>query len=134
MKKAVTLVLALLILTTPLLAFARASKYINSYSINISAQGNGAVKVSVNIDGTHPRMTKIGFPAISLYELNGSTWTLVHTESSKYNPNATAGSHSYSFTYQGTAGKQYYAKGSFLAEDSTGRDSKDADSPTVKAT
>lgn len=132
MKKIIALALALLMLTTNLSVFARASEYIDAYSIGVSLQGSGSVKVSVTIEGTHSKMTKIGFPTISLYEWTGSEWKLVKVVNSQYTSNK--GSHSYSFTYQGTAGKHYYAGASFYAEDSTGHDLRDADSLSVKAT
>ncbi|MCL2030266.1 MAG: hypothetical protein FWG93_01845 [Oscillospiraceae bacterium] len=134
MKRTLAFVLVILLLAANMSAFARTSLYIGSHSAGVSPQGGGVVKVSVFVAGTHPRMTKIGFPMVSLYELNGSTWTLVAVQTSQYNPNATAGSHSYSFTYQGTAGKSYYASASFYAQDTTGSDTKNASSPTVTAT
>ena len=134
MKKTIALALVVLILCPNIFAFARASDYLDSYSIGISAQGGGVVKVTANVEGTHNKMTKIGFPTIVLYELNGSTWTPVKVVNSQYNPATLSGSYQYSFTYQGTAGKTYYAYSSFLAQDSTGSDSRSTDSLSIKAT
>lgn len=132
MKKTTAILLALVLLSANLSAFARASDYIATYSVYVEPQGGGVVKVTAEVQGTHSKMTKIGFPTISLYELNGSDWKLVKVVNSQYVSNK--GSHSYSFTYQGTAGKHYYAGASFYSEDATGRDTRDTDSLSVKAT
>lgn len=132
MKKVVALTFAVILFSLNLFAFARASDYIDSYSIGISPQGGGVVKVSVSIQGTHPNMTKIGFPTISLYEWTGSEWKIVKVVNSQYT--SSKGSHNYSFEYQGTAGKHYYSRASFYAEDTTGFDKREADSLSVKAT
>lgn len=134
MKRAIAFILVVLLLSTNMFAFARASEYIASYSAGVSPQGGGVVKVTVTIAGTHPNMTKIGFPTIILYHYDGTTSTAVAVEGGKYNPNATAGSHGYSFTYAGTAGQYYYVLSSYYAQDSTGSDVRNASSPTVKAT
>jgi hypothetical protein len=124
------------VLIAPPIAGARASDQIASYSIGVTAQGNGNIRVSASIAGTHPRMTRIGFPSIALFERanSSSAWTRVHSSGPHYNPNATAGSHSYTFTYRGVAGRQYYAQTTFFAQDALGSDSRSANSPTVTAT
>lgn len=132
MKKTVALTLVVLVLCSNLFAFARASDYLDSYSIGVIPQGGGVIKVVADVEGTHNKMTKIGFPTISLYELNGSTWTPVAVVNSQYIANA--GSHQYSFTYKGTVGKTYYAGASFFAQDPTGSDLKNANSLSEKAT
>lgn len=132
MKRTLALALAVVMLCTNMYAFARASDYISSYSVYVEPQSSGIVCVTAEVKGTHPKMTKIGFPIISLYELNGSTWKLVKVVDSQYTTNK--GSYSYSFTYQGTAGKHYYAGASFYAEDTTGHDTREVDSLSVKAT
>lgn len=132
MKKIAAFTLAIMLFSLNLFAFARASDYINTYSISASAQGGGVVNVTVKIQGTHPNMTRIGFQTIVLFELNGSTWQSVKVVNSQYTSGK--GSHSYSFDYKGTAGKNYFARASFCAEDTTGYDIKEADSNSVKAT
>ncbi|MDR0325794.1 MAG: hypothetical protein LBI19_06860 [Oscillospiraceae bacterium] len=125
-----------MLLSMSLPALARASDQIDSYSITIVPRDSGKIEVTVNIAGTHPRMTKIGFPGITLYERAGTTgtWSPVSVHSGKYNPNATAGSHTYTFTYQGVAGRNYYTYASFFAQDSLGSDSRTANSPIAVAT
>jgi hypothetical protein len=69
-----------------------------------------------------------------LYELNNNEWEAVSVKAGKYNPDTPAGSYNYSFTYQGTAGKTYYAYSSFYAKDAEGETTRDATSFNVKAT
>ena len=137
MKKviSVTLVIALLLTVLSLPATARASTHIASYSIDIFPRGNGRVEVIVSVIGTHRNMTRIGFPSIALFEStnNGSTWTPVRSTGS-WNPNTPAGSHTHTFTYQGVAGRWYYASASFWAQDTQGHDSKSANSRIITAT
>jgi len=117
-------------------AHAEASDQIAGYSITITPMGSGQVRVVVSVAGTHPFMTRIGFPSIALHERNNSnsSWGTVFSTGPHYNPNATAGSHSYEFTYQGVAGRQYRAHASFFARDSLGSDSRQATSPFITAT
>ena len=134
-KRAISILLALMLFSGSLVALAeRASTHIASYGISTTALGSGVIRVKADIDGTHPRMTKIGFPAITLYEWSGSAWVPVKSEIAKYNPNATAGSHTHTFTYQGVAGRHYYSAASFYAQDTSGSDSRNANSPSVQAT
>jgi hypothetical protein len=135
MKKVLSLTVAfLLLLSAALPAFAHASDQISSYSITIVPRGSGRVEVTVNVIGTHRQMTRIGFPGIILYERIGGSWSSVAIHSAKYNPTVPAGSHSFVFTYQGVAGRQYYAYSSFFARDTHGSDTREADSPMITAT
>ena len=137
MKKAMTLTLALiLLLSTASAVFARESDQIDSYSITMVPRGSGKIEVTVNVSGTHRQMTKIGFPGVTLYERvdSNSAWSPVSIHTGKYNPNATAGSHTYTFTFSGVAGRQYYVYASFYAQDAQGSDSRNANSTTVTAT
>lgn len=109
-----------------------ASNYLDAYSISAIPQGGGKILVEATVNAVHPKMTKIGFSIISLYEMNNNSWTLVETVSSQYTSNA--GSHRYQFTYKGTVGKSYYAAASFIAEDATGSDYRTANSVTKVAT
>jgi hypothetical protein len=113
-----------------------ASHQIASYSIGIVPRGGGRVEVTANIVGTHRQMTRIGFPSIILYERpnSSSSWIGVSSHSGIYNPNVPAGSHTFTFTYQGVIGRQYYARAQFFAQDAQGSDSRSANSPTITAT
>lgn len=124
--------LAILIIASCLTAFARASDQLASYNVTVSAQGSGKVRVSASVGGTHSSMIEIGFPTIALYEKNGSgNWTCVEVINSEYN--YSAGSHGYRFTYQGVAGRQYYAYASYYAKDSVGADARNSTSITITA-
>ena len=139
MKRAVSIILAVVILSSvlsvPVIA-ERASDQIASYSVGIVPRGNGKVEVTVNIGGTHRQMTRIGFPSILLYERNNSSspWVTKYVTGPHYNPTVPAGSHTYTFTYQGVAGRQYYAHATFFARDNLGSDSRQASSPFITAT
>jgi len=106
------------------LAFARASYWLDSYNITVGDRGNGVIRVSASVSGTHSNMTRIGFPTVILYEKINGVWTAIRTNTSIYAYNA--GSKGYQYDFQGVAGKEYKAYSSFGAEDSTGGDSRTA--------
>lgn len=134
MKKVISVILVIVLLSTSLSAFARASYYISAYGVGCVAQGNGDIKVTASITGTHRTMTKIGFPTIILHEMNDDDeWIEVDMKAGQYNPNVPAGSHTYTFIYQGTAGKKYYAYSSFFAKNADGDDWREANSFTATA-
>ena len=112
-----------------------ASYQIASFSITITPRGSGLVETTANVIGTHPLMTRIGFPTIAIFERNNSndSWRTVRTVSTQWNPNAFAGSHSYVLSYQGVAGRQYRAEAQFFARDSQGSDTRAANSPFITA-
>jgi hypothetical protein len=137
MKRAVSILLAVVLLTAifSIPASARASHQIAGFSITITPMGSGNVRVVTSVSGTHNQMTTIGMPAITIYERNNSSsaWRIVHSTGPHYNPNTTAGSHSHAVTFQGVAGRQYYAHAGFFAQDSQGSDSRSASSPIITA-
>ena len=110
---------------------ARASDYIDCYEIKIIVLGNGQIRVMASVNGTHGNMTQIGIPTIALYEKNGNTFTAVASYNSLYKYNAL--SYGYYFTYDAVVGKEYRAAASFMAMDSTGRDSRNGQSTIVIA-
>lgn len=121
MKRAVTVLLTLLLLSSSLLAFARADYYIESYFVGCAAQGSGKIKVTANVTAADPNMTEIGFPAIELYEsTNGTSWTPVVTQTDVYKPNAPYSDYTYSFTHTGIAGRYYYAAASYYVGNNNG--------------
>lgn len=131
MKKTISLLLVVVLLASSFTAFARASDYISSYNVGVSLLGNGKVRVSAIVIGTNTKLTRIGFPDITLYEKVGNKITIVASVSADYNYNA--GTHGCQFDYQGVAGRTYYAAASFSAMDSTGGDSRSATSISVVA-
>jgi hypothetical protein len=110
-----------------------ASHQIAGYSIGITPQGNGNIRVVVSVSGTHSQMTRIGFPSVSLSELNNGQWRVIESSEHLYNPRVPAGSHSYSFTVRGTVGRQYQARASFFAQDAQGFDTRGASSTIITA-
>ena len=142
MKRVISILLAVMILApvlyVPALAYDNsidASHQISGYSITITPRGSGRVEVTVNVTGTHRQMTRIGFPAIALHERNNSSssWVTVRSSGPHWNPNVPAGSHTHTFTFQGVAGRQYYAYSTFFAQDAQGSDTRAANSPTITA-
>jgi len=121
-----------MLLSSFTVANARASDYLSSYNVTVSAMGNGVVRVYASVNATTPNMTKIGFPTVVLYEKSGTTWNTVAVYNSEYTSNS--GSHSFKFDYSGKAGTQYYAYASFLAQDASGSDSRTLTSGSVTAT
>jgi hypothetical protein len=147
MKRTISVFLAVMLLTyvlsAPAIAAAididnsiDASHQISGYSITITPLGSGNVRVVVSVFGTHPHMTQIGFPSVSLSERpnNSGTFRVVESYGSVWHPNPPAGSHSFSFTYAGVAGRQYQARASFFAQDAQGSDTRGATSPIITAT
>jgi hypothetical protein len=131
MKRFISIVLVLLLLSTSLVAFA--CPYISDCAVICVNEGRGVIRVGATILGTHNRMTQIGFPVIRLYENTNGSWRLVAQKNAMYNPNPLAGSFVYLFTYQGTIGKTYYAHSSFVARDSTGECVQEANSMIIMA-
>lgn len=108
---------------------ARASDYIAKYECKIIDRGSGLLEVRVAVGGTHPRMTKIGCPAIALYVRNGNRYDAVESHSGLYDYNT--GAYGFTFTYQGEIGREYMASATVMAQDSTGGDSRSLDSTKV---
>ena len=132
MKKrifAVMMCICLLLSSMSLLAYARASYYLANYNIVVGDRGNGVVRVTATVNATHPYMTQLGFPVVVLYEKVNGSWVAVRTNSGIYKYNS--GSHGYQYDYQGVVGKEYMAYSSFAAQDTTGGDSRDANSNAV---
>ena len=110
---------------------ARASDYIDSYEVKIITLGNGQIRVMASVNGTHGNMTQIGIPVLALQEKNGTQYTTVAIYTSLYKYNALT--YGYYFTYDAVVGKEYRALASFMAKDSTGGDTREAQSLLVKA-
>jgi hypothetical protein len=132
MKKLISIVLVVLLLSTYTTAIARASDQLASYSITVTPMGSGTVRVTATVSGTHPNMLKIGFPEVVLFELQNGSWKEVDNRSGVYR--YSGGSNSCQFDYQGTAGKHYYAYSDFYAKDAQGEDQRSANSVSKQAT
>lgn len=97
-----------------------ASYYIHSKSADVTAEGNGKVKVTFAITGTGI-MDVLGASSITVYGSDGSSKTYTYTMSGY--ENMMGGNvilYSSSITHRGTAGVSYYAVVTFYAEDSDG--------------
>ena len=120
------IVIMAILVSTVAYAAMEASEYIAVTSAGIVLNGD-TVSVNFYIVGTDT-MDLIGLKYIYLYELNGSTWSLVKTYSYT-NPIYAAtlmvsnsSSNAGSVQYSGSAGKQYYALCWFYAEKDGGHD------------
>lgn len=115
-----------LILSTVAFAAMNSSDYIDTTSAHITRNGN-TVTVNFYVVGVGI-MNEIGVKNIYLYELNGSSWSLVKTfnyldplyaatmmQSNTHTKNG-------SVSYSGSAGKQYFASCWFYAEKDGGSD------------
>ena len=121
------IVIIVMLMSTVAFATVEASAYIAATSAGIIRDGD-TVSVNFYIVGTDT-MDLIGVKYIYLYELNGSTWSLVKTYSYTSplyaatlmvsNSSSNAGS----VNYSGSAEKQYYALCWFYAEKDGGHDS-----------
>lgn len=103
-----------------------ASYYISSYSASVANGGNGKIKVTFNITGTGI-MTSIGASAISIYKSNGTYVTTIYYFSSGRSGMMGSNKMYHSDTesiYVGAG--SYYAVVTFYAGNSSGSDSKTA--------
>lgn len=140
MKKAKILSLILLVcMASSLLcveASARSSNYLDLYGIVLTPQSGGKIVVTVDVDGIRS-MTQIGATTIFLYEsTDGTDFTRIKTY--KYEDYPTmmgSGIHYYkdAATYNGVAGRYYYAIGYCYAGDETGHDEKSYTTSIVRA-
>ena len=94
-----------------IMAEAKASDYIASYSAYMNADGSGKVSAWFTISGLGT-MDEIGAITITIYEVNGGSETAVKTYQWSQNPGmlgTNKGYHSGNVSYSGVAGRQYYA-------------------------
>lgn len=140
MKKAKIVSLLLLICVTASLlcveASARSSNYLDGYGIVLTPQSGGKIVITADVDGIR-NMTQIGASTIFLYEsANGTDFTRIKTYDYEENPIMMgSGRHFYKdvATYNGVAGRYYYAIGYCYAGDETGHDEKSYTTSIVRA-
>lgn len=116
-------------------ASARASDQIDGGWAAAQAASKGQVAVEFQVNGTG-KMSKIGANLIILYEKSTSGWIPVERiTSSDVSSLFTTSAYSYCNTqyFNGTLGKQYYAKVTVFATDSTGTDYKTYTTNTIVA-
>jgi len=141
LKKTVVLVLVVMMCmsTFVLIAQARASLYISSFGAAATAVGGGNVNVGYTITGTGV-MDDIGSTEVHIFERlpNSSTWNFVRVYRYSQSGNghmlgSNKHTHSSSITYQGTAGRQYYAIVYFWAGKNNAGDSRTSTTSVVTA-
>lgn len=99
----------------------QSNAYISSFDNEISALGDGKVKIEFDTFGTGT-MDKIGASVIKLYDQNGLVYTF-RMSNSAYTSQmiGTKSTHFYgSVTYQGVEGNTYYATVTHYAAKGTG--------------
>lgn len=102
----------------------QSSAYISSYSGKISPQGNGRFNIIFTVTGTGT-MTQIGASYIRIYKNGTQVDSFWNTSSGRsgmmgYNTFMLVDTES----YQGVSGATYYAKITFVAQNSSGSDIK----------
>ena len=114
------------------IAQARASDYILSYTATVQAAGSGKVNVNFSIIGLS-KMDQIGAMTIVLYENGTAVKTFQYTSTPSMMAYNTV-QHNNSVTYNGVAGRSYYAIVTFWAGKQGGGDSRTKTTSTVIAT
>lgn len=117
-------------------ASARSSNYLDLYGVVLTPQSEGKIAITVDVDGIRS-MTQIGATTVYLYEsTNGTDFTRIKTyDYEKYPIMMGSGRHFYKdiATYNGVAGRYYYAIGYCYAGDETGHDEKPYTTSVVRA-
>lgn len=114
----------LLLLTTPVCALARASDYIQSYSIDVFTSGQ-KINTDFKVNATG-KMTKLGASSIKIYEYPYSSEDLVNSKTEYSTGMSKANGYTYSntITYTGESNKNYKVVVTVFARDSSGSDSR----------
>lgn len=113
------------------------STYFASGKTTIAAAGSGKVRATVNVKSTS-KMDELGASDLYIYEVQSDgRYTQVAHYTKEKNPallKKNVSQASIQMTYQGTAGKQYYAEAKCYAKNSTGSTTRWAASGTITAT
>lgn len=124
-KLSIFLAAIILVLSLPIIAFARASEQIASYYIYALAARNGGIAVEFSIEGAG-RMNKLGAESIRVYENRGTYWSLVEYPQED-DPGMSATNefaHGGTIYCNGTAGVEYKVAVTVFAENNDGRDTR----------
>lgn len=117
-------------------ASARSSNYLDLYGVVLTPKGGGKIVITIDLDGLRT-MTQIGATTIFLYESTNSTgFTRIKTYNYEDYPTMMGSGKHFcgdAITYQGVAGRYYYAIGYCYAGDSTGHDERSYTTSIVKA-
>lgn len=108
-----------------------ASSLISSTALSMSAKSGGKVSATTSIV-CYSSCDKVGVLSIKIQEQSsGGAWSTVKSASGKYAYNART--HSYTLSYDGTAGKKYRALATLRAVSGSTTDDRDITSETVTA-
>ena len=117
-------------------AAARSSNYLDGYRAVLTPTGGGKIVITVDVDGL-TSMTQIGASKIHLYEsTDNANFTRIKTYNyANYPSMMGSGKHFFEdvVTYNGTAGRYYYAIVYCYAGNSTGYDQKAYTTSIVRA-
>lgn len=129
LRRLLLIVLCLLFVTVPSFAASpRSSEYIMGTSAVINYKGNGKIEIAFMISGTDI-MTDIGATLIELYEWNDDGYSAKRVATYRYTDPGYShmmghndGIYGSSVTYNGIAGREYYARVHLMAGNSSGSD------------
>lgn len=129
LRRLLLIVLCLSFVTVPSFAASpRSSEYIKGTNAVINYKGNGKIEVSFMVSGTSV-MTDIGATLIELYEWNDDGYSAKRVATYRYTDpgyshmmGSNTGVYGSSVTYNGTAGREYYARVHLKAGNSSGSD------------
>ena len=116
MKRLVSLVLTLMLLTVSVSAYAveaRQSNYFNSYGTSLSRMGDGKIKITFSCTAAGTA-SQLGVSDFSVYRYDNGNWTIIsgpHSGSYGYNTS----SYSFSRTFYGVPGEKYRLEVTFLS-------------------
>lgn len=135
-KRLCVLLAAVLICFTicPVFAQARASEYLNSYSVNaVEGDSRGQIDITFTVRATNT-FSKLGALKIVIYKSNGDYVTTIWGSTSNGLLSPSSGRYyGYSYPYKGTAGVSYYAVVTICAGTATNYDTREVTSPVVRA-
>ena len=117
-------------------AVVRSSNYLDAYRCAVSAENNGKIAVTVDVDAI-VNATEIGATEIYIYEsTNGEDFTCVEEYFAEDYPEMLGSGWNYydsPIIHQGTVGKYYYAVVYVYAGNSTGGDTRRVETTTIRA-
>lgn len=106
-------------------ALARASAYIDWYSMNVTPVGSGVLGIEFSVKGTG-KMSALGAESITIERQSGTKW-IQDAEFDRYDEGM-VGKNAFTYTntipYNGTPGTKYKVTITLFAENSSGSDSR----------
>lgn len=109
-KRVLSFLMVLLVMaTTTIPAFARASDYLDDYYVSLYAAGNGEMRVAVVVNGVGV-LDRIGITRIDIEQKIGGTWTYYDTLDAAEHPEfyvRNARTYLNEIPFEGTPGVSY---------------------------